>query len=103
MLSISTCESDQVWAMTFMQDPLAVGRRFRTVNMVDVYTGECRVTEVDTRLAGARVAGVLERLGEVHDAPEQIIIDNGPEFTSKVRDAWAYARKVALPSSNRVG
>jgi putative transposase len=87
---------NQVWAMDFTQDTLADGRKFRTLNVVDVYTRECRAIEVDTSLAGARVVRVLERLGEAHGTPERIIIDNGPEFTSKALDAWAYACKVDL-------
>src|SRR5204863_1710912 len=88
--------ANQVWAMDFMHDTLADGRKFRTLNVVDVYTRECRALEVDTSLAGASVVRVLERLGEAHGTPERIIIDNGPEFTSKALDAWAYARKVGL-------
>ena len=88
--------ANQVWAMDFMQDTLADGRKFRTLNVVDVYTRECRAIEVDTSLPGARVVRVLERLGEAHGTPERIIIDNGPEFTSKALDVWAYARKVDL-------
>jgi len=88
--------ANQVWAMDFTQDTLADGRKFRTLNVVDVYTRECHAIEVDTSLAGARVVRVLERLGEAHGTPQRIIIDNGPEFTSKALDAWAYARKVDL-------
>ena len=88
--------ANQVWAMDFTQDTLADGRKFRTLNIVDVYTRECRAIEVDTSLAGARVVRVLERLGEAHGTPERIIIDNGPEFTSKALDAWAYAGKIDL-------
>lgn len=88
--------ANQLWAMDFMQDTLADGRKFRTLNVVDVYTRECRALEVDTSLAGARVVRVLERLGEAHGLPEQIMLDNGPEFASKVLDAWAYAHQVHL-------
>jgi putative transposase len=88
--------ANQIWAIDFMQDTLANGRKFRTLNVVDVYTRECRALEVDTSLAGARVVRVLERLGEAHGLPEQIMLDNGPEFASKVLDTWAYAHQVHL-------
>jgi len=88
--------ANQIWAMDFTQDTLVDGRKFRTLNVVDVYTRECRALEVDTSLAGARVVRVLERLGEAHGLPEQIMLDNGPEFASKVLDAWAYAHQVHL-------
>ena len=89
-------KANQVWAMDFMQDTLADGRRFRTLNIVDVYTRECRAIEVDTSLTGARVVRLLERLGEAQGTPERIVVDNGPEFTSKALDTWAYTHKVDL-------
>lgn len=88
--------ANQVWAMDFVHDTLADGRKFRTLNIVDVFTRECRAIEVDTSLGGARVVRVLERLQDEHEAPERIMIDNGPEFTGKALDAWAYSQKVVL-------
>lgn len=49
--------------------------------------------EVDTSLDGASVVRMLERLWEAHGAPARIMVDNGPEFTSKALDAWAYAHQ----------
>jgi len=91
--------ANQVWAMDFMQDALVNGRKFRTLNVVDVYTRECRAIEVDTSLGGARVVRVLARLAEAHGTPVRIMLDNGPEFTSKALDAWAYAHQVELTFS----
>jgi len=82
--------------MDFVHDTLADGRKFRTLNIVDVYTRECRAIEVDTSLGGQRVVRVLERLREEHGVPERIMMDNGPEFTGKAMDAWAYSQKVEL-------
>ena len=87
---------NQVWAMDFVHDTLADGRKFRTLNIVDVYTRECRAIEVDTSLGGQRVVRVLERLKEEHGTPERLMMDNGPEFTGKALDAWAYSQKVGL-------
>jgi putative transposase len=52
--------------------------------------------EVDTSLPGGRVVRVLERLAAEHGAPDAIILDNGPELTSKAVDQWAYERGVQL-------
>jgi putative transposase len=87
---------NQVWAMDFMHDTLVDGRKFRTLNIVDMYTRECRAIEVDTSLGGQRVVRVLERLREEHGVPERLMMDNGPEFTGKALDAWAYSLKVGL-------
>jgi putative transposase len=51
---------------------------------------------VDTSLGGASVVSVLERLSETRGLPEAITIDNGPEFTGKVLDEWAYRKGVKL-------
>jgi putative transposase len=51
---------------------------------------------VDTSLGGARVVSVLERLAETRGLPEVITMDNGPEFTGKMLDEWAYRNGVKL-------
>ena len=93
---IQPSRPNQVWAMDFMSDALANGRKIRLLNIVDVYSRECLRIEVDTSLPGARVARVLEELRINHGLPEQIMTDNGPEFTGRAMDAWAYAREVKL-------
>ena len=87
---------DERWSMDFVTDSIVTGRRFRALVIVDDYSRECLVTEVDTSLGGRRVVSVLEKLAESRGLPEVITIDNGPEFTSKVLDEWAYQRGVKL-------
>jgi putative transposase len=86
----------QHWAMDFMQDSVASGRPFRTLNVVDLATRECLAIEVDTALPGARVVRVLARLCAVHGRPATITMDNGPEFVGLALDAWAYKEGVQL-------
>ena len=86
----------ETWAMDFMQDVLADGRRFRTLNVLDLVTRECLAIEVDTSLPGQRVVRLLEQLVLWHGAPKQITLDNGPEFTGQALDIWAYQRHVRL-------
>jgi len=93
---IQPSRPNQVWAMDFMGDALANGRKIRLLNIVDAYSRECLRIEVDTSLPGARVVRVLEELRTSRGLPEQIMTDNGPEFTGRVMDAWAYAREVKL-------
>jgi putative transposase len=45
-----------------VSDQLADGRVFRTLNIVDDFTRECRAIEVDTSLSGQRLARVLDDL-----------------------------------------
>jgi putative transposase len=86
----------QHWAMDFMQDSLAAGRPFRTLNIVDLATRECLTIEVDTSLPGARVVRVLAQLCAVRGHPTTITMDNGPEFAGLALDAWAYKEGVQL-------
>ena len=87
---------DQRWSMDFVSDALANGRVFRTLNIIDDFSRECVAIEVDTSLGGERVVRVLERLKEQRELPERVVMDNGPEFTSKALDAWAHAAGVKL-------
>ena len=84
------------WSMDFVTDSMVTGRWFRALVIVDDYSRECPAIEVDTSLGGRRVVSVLERLAETRGLPEVITIDNGPEFTSKALDEWAYCRGVKL-------
>jgi putative transposase len=84
------------WSMDFMVDTLADGRGFRTLNIVDDFTRECVAIEVDRSLPGLRVVRVLERLGETVGLPGTLVMDNGPDFSGRALDTWAYARGVQL-------
>jgi putative transposase len=84
------------WSMDFVTDSIVTGRRFRTLVIVDDYSRECPAIEVDTSLGGRRGVQVLERLAETRGLPEVITIDNGPEFTGKLLNEWAYCRGVKL-------
>ena len=47
-------------------------------------------------MSGQRVAEVLTRLSMTVGLPAVIRVDNGPEFTSKALDQWAYRHGVHL-------
>ena len=82
--------------MDFMWDQLADGRSFRTLNIVDNFTRESLAIEVDVSLPGLRVTHVLDQLAETRGLPKSIVMDNGPEFSGRALDAWAYSRGVDL-------
>jgi putative transposase len=84
------------WALDFMQDTLANGRRFRTLNVLETRTRECLAIKVDTSLPGPRVVRVLDHLVDRYGVPKQITLDNGPEFAGMARDVWAAARQITL-------
>lgn len=82
--------TNEVWSVDFVSDALSSGRRFRTLNVVDDFTREAPTIEVDTSLGGVRVTRVLDRLKIERGLPVQIRSDNGPEFTSRAVEQWAY-------------
>jgi putative transposase len=84
------------WAMDFVSDALADGRRFRAFTLIDAFTRECPAIEVDTSLPGARVVRVLERVAAERGYPKSITVDNGPEFISTALDKWAFEHGVEL-------
>jgi putative transposase len=65
------------WALDFVSDALAWGRRIRCLTVVDCFTRESPAIEVDTSLPGARVVRVLEALALQRGLPESIVLDNG--------------------------
>jgi putative transposase len=88
--------ANEQWSMDFMSDSLADGRSFRVFNVVDDATREALATEVDTSLPAARVVRVLDQHVAQRGKPRRLIVDNGPEFTSKLLDQWADDNGVEL-------
>ena len=84
------------WSMDFVSDVTWNGRRFRIFVVVDDFTRECLALVVDTSISGARVARELDAIAATRGLPAMTISDNGPEFTGKALDGWAYQRGVKL-------
>lgn len=88
--------ANQQWALDFLQDALASGRKIRLLSVIDVFTREALALEVDTSLPASRVVRVLERLAGERPAPAQIVLDNGPELISRTLEDWAHQHTVTL-------
>jgi len=88
---------NQCWAMDFVSDHLASGRRFRILTVVDHFSRRCPGTLLDTSIPGTRVASFLDELATKRGSyPQMITVDNGPEFISNALDQWASERGVKL-------
>lgn len=96
LLFVAPTEPNQIWAMDFVSDSLATGRRFRTLNIKDLFTHEAVAIHVDFSIPGDQVAEILNILKAQGKCPKSIIVDNGTEFTSKAMDVWAYQNGVEL-------
>ena len=81
--------ANERWAMDFVADQLSHGRRFRVLNIVDIYTKEMVGQLVSVSITGQQVARFLNQLSEQRPLPRTIICDNGTEFTSKALFFWS--------------
>lgn len=64
--------------------------------MVDEFSREGLAVHVAHSIPSIGVIQVLERLREDRGLPKVLVVDNGPEFTSRAFDAWAYSRGVTV-------
>lgn len=87
---------NQTWSMDFMQDSLESGRKFRCLNVIDDFNRECLAIEVDTSLSGQHVVRVLESIIEMRGKPNEIRVDNGPEFISSALDQFCEKENIKL-------
>lgn len=88
--------ANEQWALDFLQDALASGRKLRVLSVIDVFTREALALEVDTSVPGSRVVRVLQRLCGQRERPVQLVLDNGPELISRVLEEWAHQHRVTL-------
>ena len=88
--------ANQRWAMDFVSDTLAHGRTFRVLTIIDEHTRECLAMEADTSLPGLRVIRVLEQLAHTRGLPQEIQVDNGPEFVCRAVRSWCEKQHVLL-------
>jgi putative transposase len=86
----------QRWSMDFVGDQLADYRRFRVLNFVDDHSRLCPGQIVDVSISGARIARFLDDLALRLGLPEEIVLDNGPEGTSRAMFDWSERTGVRL-------
>ena len=90
--------ANQAWAMDFIHDSLWSGRQYRALVVIDEWSRESLVIEVDVSLTGEQVTRVLERLRLVRGLPATIHLDN--ELSKKARAASEHTFAVARGASN---
>ena len=94
-LSLPTAPN-QVWSMDFVFDALSSGRRIKCLTVVDDFTKESVGIMVDHGISGVRVTRALDEMARFRGYPQGIRTDQGPEFTGKALDQWAYQRGINL-------
>jgi putative transposase len=68
--------ANQEWAVDFASDVMNAGRSFRVFSVVDSFTRECLVLEVDTSMGSHRMTRVLDRIIQRRGLPLAIRSDN---------------------------
>lgn len=86
----------QYWAMDFVHDQLANGRKFRVLTVMDKWHRQCVALQADFALTGQSVVDAMNQIALSRELPYAITVDHGTEFTSKVLDEWCYLRGVKL-------
>jgi len=87
---------NEYWAMDFVHD--TIGKRsVRYLTVVDLYNRESPMIYADFSIPSRCVARKLERVGFERGAlPATIIVDNGPEFSSRHILQWAAEHGIEL-------
>ena len=86
----------QYWAMDFVHDQLANGRKFRVLTVIDKWHRQCVALQADFSLTGHSVVDAMNAIALSRQLPYAITVDHGTEFTSKALDEWCYLRGVKL-------
>ena len=94
-LSLPT-RRNEVWSMDFVMDSLSSGRRLKVLTIVDDCTKEAIDLVVDFGISGQYVTRILDQAARFRGYPAAIRTDQGPEFTGKALDEWAYRHRVQL-------
>jgi len=87
---------NEVWSMDFVMDRLEDGRRLKALTIVDDFTKESVDIALDHGMSSHYVVRVLEDIVRFRGRPKAIRTDQGPEFTARALDQWAYRNGVAL-------
>src|SRR5262249_32951046 len=89
----------ETWAMDFVHDQLATGRKLRILTVVDIFSRFSPVLDPRFSYRGEDVVATLERVCRTIGYPKTIRVDQGSEFVSRDLDLWAYQKGVTLDFS----
>ena len=92
-------QGNQTWAMDFVHDQLATGRKIRILTIVDIYSRFSPAVDPRFSYRGEDVVRSLEQVCRDVGYPQSIRVDQGSEFISRELDLWAYQKNVILDFS----
>ena len=91
--------SNHVWAMDFVHDQLATGRKIRVLMVVDTFSRFSPAVDARFNYKGEDVVQTLERVCRQVGYPASIRVDDGSELIPRDLDLWAYHKGVVLDFS----
>ena len=74
---------NESWSADFMCDALENGRRIRVLNIIDDYNREAIWVDAQFNYPSEMVVRAMDILSMTRGLPQQIRVDNGPEFLEK--------------------
>jgi putative transposase len=92
----SATQPNETWAMDFVDDQLAIGRKPRVLTIIDTFSRFSPAIELRFNFRGP---DVVERSAGKSDSRKQSGSIRGSEFVSRDLDLWAYQRGVTLDFS----
>ena len=90
---------NETWAMDFVHDQLATGRKIRVLTIVDTFSRFSPAVDPRFSYRAEDVVATLERVCAEVGFPKTIRVDQGTEFISRDLDLWAYLHGVTLDFS----
>ncbi len=84
------------WSIDFVMDSFASGRRIKCLTCVDDFTKECLTITRAFGITGVQVTRILDSIALFRGYPATIRTDQGPEFTCRALDQWAFEHGVEL-------
>lgn len=85
---LRTEHPNDVWAWDFIHDRTVDGRSLKWLSVVDEFTRECVVLEVERSLTSTDVVHHLMKCFSRHGSPKRIRSDNSPEFIARAVGDW---------------
>ncbi len=89
-------QPNKSYSMDFLSDALSIKRKVRVLNIMDDCTRECLAVYADFSIPGEKVVEVLKHIVMERGKPEQIRVDNGPEFLSKAFTGWCLRQGIVI-------
>ncbi len=85
---------NDVWCWDFVEDSDFLGRPLRFLTLVDEYTRECLLLEVERSMTGERIRDLIAEVFKERGAPRHLRSGNGSEFIATKLKRFLEAARV---------